>query len=235
MSFPMEIHGTYGQQFEHSADQRNPLGTKLILPDGRCFRYCRVDAGAATVAGSLYESEATTANWNNENPTVAAAVDAIEVTVDVATTPAADDFAEGFLVDETNGHTYSIKSNTAADPTVLTLNDPLVTDLATADVVSMFRSPYRDVVVKTAADAAAPVVGVAPCVIDADYYGWLQTRGLCGVLVEDTIVVGDNCVASPVNDAGAVSAAADDTNQHVGKVLEIGANAEIGTVFLEID
>lgn len=234
MSFPMEIHGAYGAQFDHTVDQRNPLGTKLILPDGRAFRYCRV-GGANTVAGSLYESEAKTTNWFNENPTVVAAQYAETVTVDVATTPAANDFAEGFLVDETNGHTYSIASNTAADPTVLTLNDRLETDLATGDVVSMMRSPYRDVIVKTAAEPAAPVVGVAPCIIDTLYYGWLQTRGLCGVLVEDTIVVGDPAVASVLNDAGACECATDDVCQVIGSVLEIGANTEIGTVFLTLD
>jgi hypothetical protein len=206
----------------------------MVLPDGRMFRYAKVGA-TATVAGSLYEAEAPTANWNNENATVAAAVAAVSVTVDVATTPSADDFTDGYLVDETNGCTYSIKENTAADPTVLTLNDPLIVDIATGDTLSMFRSLYHSVIVKTAADAASPVLGVAPCIQTALYYGWLQTYGLCGVLVEDTIVVGDNCVASPVNDAGAVSAAADDTNQLVGAVLEIGANTEIGTIFLSID
>jgi hypothetical protein len=234
MSFPNEIHGGWGDQFDFTSTKGPKLGAKLILPDGRCYRYCKVGA-TATVAGSLYESEAKTTNWFNENPTVVAAVGATSVTMDVATTPSADDFEDGYLIDETNGCTYSVKSNTAADPTVLTLNDPLIVDLALADVVSVMRSAYRDVIVKTAAEPAAPVVGVAPCIQTAVYYGWLQTRGMCGVLVEDTVVVGDPVVASVLNDAGACEAATDDLGQVIGSCLEIGANTEIGAIFLTID
>lgn len=234
MDFPIVIHGAFGAQFDHTVDRLYPLGTKMILADGRAFRYCKVGS-SPTVAGRLYESEATTANWNDENPTVIAAAGAISVTVDVNATPVVGDFADGFLVDETNGHTYCIKNNTAADPTVLTLRDPLITDLALADTVSMFMSPYADAVIKVAAEPAAPVLGVAPCAIDAKYYGWLQTRGICGVLVEGILVVGDPAVASVGAVAGTVEPAGDDLGQVVGSVLEIGADTEIGTIFLTID
>lgn len=236
MSFPTEIHGTFGADKVTYNAEVFPVGTKLVLPDGRAFRFG--EAVADTVAGRLYQSEATTANWNNENLTVAGAIGDITVTVDVATTPAVDDFKGGFLVNETSGVTYAIKSNTAADPTVLTLYEPLKEAIPTADVVSLFKSPYRDVVIKVAADATAPAIGVAAMDADISVVGafqWFQTYGLCGVLVEDTLVVGDIAVASPVADAGAVAAAADATNQEVGWVLEIGANTEIGTVFLVID
>ncbi len=137
-------------------------------------------------------------------------------------------------IGDIEGHTYSIKSNTLADPTVLVLNEPLQTDLAVADVVSMFASPYKQVVVKVAVKPAAPVIGVCTQSIAADSFGWLQTYGLCGVLVEDTIIVGDKVVASVLNDAGACEAATSDLNQVIGNCLEIGANTEIGTIFLTI-
>ncbi len=236
MSFPSVIHGSFGDQFEEKTVQGNRrLGTVLLLPDGRRFVYVQMGTSVAGVSGSLYESEAKTANWCNENPTAAAAAGAVNVSVDIASAITAKDyFRDGYLVDETNGHTYSIKSNTKTDPTKLVLNEGLETDLATADVVSMFTSPFKQVIVKVATKPAAPVLGVCTQIIAADSFGWLQTYGLCGTLVEDTIIVGDKVVASVLNDAGAVEAATADLGQVVGNVLEIGANTEIGTIFLTI-
>ena len=236
MSFPSVIHGSFGDQFEERTAQGNRrLGTVLLLPDGRRFVYVQMGTSVAGVAGSLYESEAKTANWANENPTAAVAAGKNTVSVDIASAITAKDyFKDGFLIDETNGHTYSIKSNTKSDPTILVLNESLETDLATGDVVSMFASPFKQVVIKVAAKPAAPVVGVCTQIIATDSFGWLQTYGLCGVLAEGTLIVGDKCVASVLNDAGAVEAATADLGQVVGNVLEIGVDQEIAIVFLTL-
>ena len=235
MSAPVEIYGSPGFQFQEQTAQRLRLGTKMVFPDGRRFVY--VEMGATIgVAGALYQSEAITTTWRNENATVAAVRLATSVTVDVdANTPAKDIFRDGFLVDETNGHTYSIQSNTKADPTVLTLNDRLETDIATGDTLTMAKSPFKDVIVKVAAAPTAPAVGVSTQIIAADSFGWLQTYGLCTVLIEDVVAVGDQCVASSASDAGAVGPALNDLEQIVGTVLEIGSNTTQGTIFLRMD
>ena len=235
MSFPRIIHGYAGDQFDFADEQTLPLGTRMVYQDGREFVYVEVGA-VATVAGSLYQSEAFDSNVVGENPTATSLAGATTVTIDVAATPVEDVFKDGYLIDETNGKTYLLKANTAADPTVVTLADPdgLDEDLVAADTVSLYKSPQKDVIVKVAAEATAPVIGVAPTEITEDQFGWLQTYGLCGVLAEDTLIVGDICVASPLNDAGAVLAAATDLDQHVGRVLEIGADGAIATVFLDL-
>lgn len=235
MSFPKIIYGDAGDQFDNATTQTLPLGTTMIYQDGRQFVYVEVGS-VATVAGSLYQSEAFDSNVVGENPTETSAAGATTVTLDVAATPVADVFKGGFLVDETNGKIYHLQGNTAADPTVVTLSDPdgLDEDVVAADTVSLYKSPFKDVIVKVAAAATAPVIGVAPTEIPADSFGWLQTKGLCAVVAEDVLVVGDAVIASPVNDAGAVAAAIDDTDQPVGRVLEIGANGAIATIFLAL-
>ncbi len=235
MSTPVIIYGSAGFQFQEQTSQRLRLGTKMVFPDGR--RWVYVEMGATIgVAGQLYQSEAVTTTWNNENATVAADRLATSVTVDVdANTPAKDIFRDGFLVDETNGHTYSIESNSKADPTVLQLNDRLETDIATGDTLSMFKSPFKDVIVKVAAAPTAPVVGVSTQIIAANSYGWLQTYGLCTVLAEGSLLVGDVAVASDGSAGGAVAPAGLDTDMIVGNVLEVGANGEQATIFLTLD
>ncbi len=235
MGTPVIIYGSPRLQFLEHTTQRLRLGTKMVFPDGRRFVY--VEMGATIgVSGQLYQSEAVTTTWANENATVAADRLALSVTVDVdANTPAKDIFKDGFLVDETNGHTYSIAGNTKADPTVLTLNDRLETDIATGDTLSMFKSPFKDVIVKVAAAATAPVVGVSVQIIAANSYGWLQTYGLCTVLAEGSLLVGDLAVASPVAAGGAVAPASTDLDMNVGNVLEVGTDGTQATIFLTMD
>lgn len=237
MSFDNVIHGTLGLQFEETTVQHHTLGVQMLFEDGRRFRY--VKAGASLTAANLVQSEVRTADWNSENPTAAAARFATSVTVDVATAPSEDDFKDGWLIDETNGHTYLLSANTAADPTVLTLAGGygLETDLETGDLVSMFKSSYLDVVLKTAARADAPVIGVAPQTIANNSFGWVQSAGICCCLVEDVLIIGDRVVASPVSDAGACSASTTDLGLDfgIGVCLEIGSNATNGTILLTID
>ncbi len=233
MAFPKaEVQGSFGDQFKEDSVQEHRLGMRMEHPDGRAYRYCQNVATA--VAGRLYQSPVRVTNHTNENPFAAAAKGATSVTVDVAAAPALNIFRDGFLVDETNGKTYSIAGNTAADPTVLTLNEALDTDLATGDVVSMFKSPYRDVIIKTAAVQDAPSIGVACAAYVATRFCWFQSYGICAVLAEDSLALGESAVASPVNDAGAVAAKTTTSgeDQTVGSVYEIGSDGTIATIFL---
>ena len=51
---------------------------------------------------------------------------------------------------------------------------------------------YKDVIVIPAAAATAAVAGVPLVDIPIDYYGWLQRRGPCPLIIDaDNVVVGD--------------------------------------------
>lgn len=229
--------GDAGQQFIQTTNKIGTLGRKMIFPDGRTFRYCL--AGGSLTAGRLIQSEAAVANLVNENFTIAGVAGDRTATVDVNTLPALDAFEDGYLVNETQGITLGVSGNTSADPTVLTFASPdgLPAAVPISDVVSMFKSGFRDVVVKIAAAATAPVIGVSVLTLASGSFGWVQSSGVCGVLVEDTLTLGDAACVSALNDAGAVSASLQTSGEdaQVGIVLEIGANTEVGTIFLTID
>lgn len=233
MSFSTRVFATEGVVYQTTTDKRGRLGSVAVLPDGRRYVYVEM-GGTVAVEGRLFQAPVPSTNFINENPTVAAVLGATTVTMDVAATPTLDQFAEGYLVDETNGHTYSVRGNTAADPTVVTLENPdgLLEDLAVADVVSLFQNPCKDVIIHPS-PPTTNLVGVAPSAIAADRFGWLQTWGVTGVLVQGTLVVGDKCIASATVD-GAVAPSASDTEITVGQVLEIGADGQVGTIFLTV-
>ena len=56
MSFPNTIYGDAGDQHVHTDTQRCPLGTRLVLADGRVFRYCE-NGGTDLVAGTQLQAE----------------------------------------------------------------------------------------------------------------------------------------------------------------------------------
>jgi hypothetical protein len=70
-------------------------------------------------------------------------------------------------------------------------------------------------------------------------FGWLQTRGACGVLQDDTGVAGTNTVV-PSAAAGAAGpetevAANSAIEVPIGQVLTVAATGKWSTVFLTID
>jgi hypothetical protein len=212
----------------------------MVFPDGRLWRWVEM-GGVVGAAARLYESEAPTANWVNENPTanfVAGTVSGITIDV-AATVGVADIFRDGYLLDETNGHTYLIAKNTLADPTSITLvsGDGLQTDLATGDTVALIKSPYKDVII-TPSPGVAPCVGCAPWAIALDTWGWLQTHGVCAILTDaTTVVVGDGVQVSNATD-GAVGLFDPSNNYDVapiGTTIDIGGSGTVGHTFLTID
>lgn len=240
MSFPTLVYGDEGLFYgDETTAKRHMLGTVGVAPDGRRYVYCEM-GGVVGAAARLYQSEANaTSAILAENPTAAAAAAATSVSVDVTSAPTADDFTDGYLVDETNGHVYRVRSNTTADPTVVVLDNDngLVTDLATGDVVALYKSPYKDVIIHDS-PPTAPCVGWDVQGIAANSFGWLQTFGITAALIDGTVVVGD-AVRSSEDDDGAVALfdadeAAVADQGIVGYCLEIGADTTVGTIFARL-
>lgn len=242
MGFPAVLLGGPGQQFDTVTTQKGRMGRVMVFPDGRLWRW--VEMGATVgVAARLYQSEAPTAGWVNENPTAAFAAGVYTgITIDVATSVgSADILRDGYLLDETNGHTYLIAKNTlnGTTDTSLTLasTDGLKTDLATGDTVGMIKSPYRDVII-TPSPGTQPCVGCAPWAITANVYAWLQTHGVCAVLNDaTTTVVGDGVQVSNATD-GAVGLFDPSSNYDVapiGTTIDVGGSGTVGHTFLTID
>jgi len=227
--------------FTSDATQRHALGTTGYSGDGRQFKYCL--AGAADlVAGNVIQSSAiVTAHLANTPPAVAIGATSFTYTPGAAT-GTANQYAGGYLqVDTTpgNGYTYVVSTNPAISSSTaftLTLTDAIQVALTTSSRVGLIANPYRGVIQFPVTTATGTYVGVAPCIITAAQYGWLQTSGMASVLIAGTPALGAY-VMTPGTVAGAVVVCTT-TNlvvaQFVGNMAQIGVDTKNNFVRLTI-
>ena len=237
-SGPYQVSDTDAGQFTTgSANQR--LGARVETRDGRVFRYVE-NGGTALVAGRL--AVAATQTGDHANIDVQAAVAIGDTTVNVTlggTLTNANDYAEGYLVVHLtpgNGVSYLISGHPAADASAtqtLTLAEPIDVALTTSTNVSLIKNPWKDVVI-SASDQADMPVGVAVKAIVADESGWVQTRGVCSVLADAAITVGD-AVTTGASTNGSVEAKNDAGEVQVGVAIQAGVNTEERAIFLTIE
>ncbi len=221
-----------------------PLGKQLILEDGRKWRFCK--AGELLVVANAIQQ--TTALTTSEDLTAAAGTigDRIITFTHGAATTAINLFAEGYAVVSVTpggGDTYKIASHaaltnaTAGDIVNLSPGHALRRDLTTTSRVDLLRHPYYAVIQQAVTTQSGMAVGVAVSAIASTYWGWLQTRGCCGVLTDDT-VIGGNEVVVPSAAAGACgpfTASTVGVEIPIGYVANIAANTAWSTIYLTID
>lgn len=246
------LWGPNGIQHEQHTSQRYPLGTRMQLQDGRRFVY--VENGAVALApGKLIQSPVPAANFDElAIPTaVAAGTRAFNVT-NGATAITKDQFKDGYLVvedDAGEGHLYKIAGNdaegagSAAFEVRLAAGEAIQVALTTATTVGLLQSPYKDVIIHPSPPTAL-LVGVTPTDIAANAYGWLQTWGPAAVLIDGTVIISEQVVASDGVDGAVEPADAAITDgtpptghgelRAVGYVIEVAATTEHGAVFLTL-
>jgi len=223
-----------------SSTQFHALGTTAETKDGRVFKYAQCGA-TATVAGSVYQSAAPVPNHlANTPPAVAIGARSFTYTPG-ATAGAANLYAEGYLqVDTTpgNGYVYQVAGHAAiTSSTAFTLNliDAIQIALTTSSRVGLVHNPYKNVIVNPTT-ATASVAGVAPYIITATQYGWLQTWGMASVLINGTPAVGVGVIISGTT-AGAVDVAAVAAEVNVriiGHMAQVGVSTKNNFVNLKI-
>jgi len=225
--------------FDSTTDQRAALGGSMNAGDGRQFRYCL--AGAVDlVAGNVIQSSAiVTAHLANTPPAVAVGATSFTYTPGAAT-GVANQYAGGYLqVDTTpgNGYTYQVSGHAAiASATAFTLNltDAIQVALTTSSRVGLIANPYRSVIQFPVTTATGSYVGVAPAIITAAQYGWLQTAGICSTLISGTPALGA-MVMTPSATAGSAIITTT-TNlvvaQFVGTMAQIGVDGKNNAVNL---
>lgn len=184
--------------FEESATQKQKLGTKRVLDDGREYVYCQ--ATAANIAAGLCVSKAVAP----QDCTVAAADAALavagarEFSLTLTGTPTLNLYRDGWMVITAGtgiGEMYKIKGNTADDNPAtgrftIQLYDPLKQTLvAASSTVALYANPYDGVLINPAvANAAATtqekVLAVTTRAITASYYFWGQTKGMAALVLD---------------------------------------------------
>lgn len=226
--------------FSPNTVQQHVLGTRLTLVDGRVFRYAQ--AGAVDlVAGNLLQQALPIPN-HLALTSVIAAIGATSTTVTPgATAGAANLYAEGYLgIDTTpgNGLTYRIAGHpaiVASTAFTLTLDEPISVAFTAATRYGLMANLYKNVLQSPSTKTGA-IVGVAPVVIAAASFGWVQTWGAASVLINGTPAT-TAPVMNSVTTAGAVdvwTAAGQVIASYVGEMLQVGVSGKNNFVYLKI-
>lgn len=258
MSYPAFLNAVEGEQFNNYDAQRWPLGTRMMLQDGRRFVFAAA-GGTALVAGNVQQSEVPDAD--HDTLAVQAAGVAGDRTISFTNGSdeiEADLYADGFVCTEAvagvgEGRTYKIEIThgvlAASSTQVLPLaaGYGLATALDTSDTLTLIKNPYQDLIVCPAPPEAL-VAGIACSAIPADNWGWLQTWGPCACLVTGVEVIGGRVSASGTvtNTTGAIEATGvlitttAATIAQMTEILEVGWCMEVapttgyGMIFLKI-
>ncbi|KKN59581.1 hypothetical protein LCGC14_0540440 [marine sediment metagenome] len=199
-SFLTGVPVAYGiKPHEDSTTQLHPLGTLGFTNDGRIYRYAQA-ASTALDPGKLTVAADIETNHEDRDVNTFAIGDTV-ITVSLGgTAVTANEYDEGFLniTDATGqGIAYSIKahqvSSAGSEDITVTLNDPIVIAAEAATTATLVRNKYRDIVVSDTTQTDLPT-GVPNVTIASDAFGWVQTGGLCSILVDSN----DTEVGTPV-------------------------------------
>jgi len=209
MAFPTTIFGKTTDIYKESTTQHHPLGTRLVLGDGRVFRYAK-NASTALAIGKLCASPVVLPDEDVDLEAEAAITTAARDATIIVTgssslfTVAANRFKEGYLNVNTGtgaGQVVQLKSNdaggssTGATVKVYFEDDNFLSvALDTSNSkIGLVQNPYDSVVVApalavvTTNHAVQRPAGVPPITVSlgssTPYYFWLQTWGACSVLM----------------------------------------------------
>lgn len=242
MAFPNIVFGAPGDQFATGASNAcgGPLGTQLVLADGRKFRYAEKNTAAA-VAADVQSCRAVDANHVLQTA-AAAAVGATSVALTLGATAAvANLYEDGLLVVDLaantgGGYCYGIGKHPAvASAGVFTvpLKESVQVAISTAaNSVSVTTNKHKLVVVAATTEIGS-LAGVAVKPIAASGFGWLQTRGEGIVKGSGTLVIGEP--VSVLGAAGAMGPWAAVTTVPTGVCRRVATTSDFSTIDIWID
>lgn len=250
-------------KFGVHSSPKHYLGFPIFSGAGDIYRYAQ--AGADTNRGLLVstdKSETSVVDTDNVIIAPASAVAVsdetmkpgaigshyVEITLASVT---ANMYAGGKFVttdDTGEGYTYDILGNTATDNPAtgnfrLTLAQKLQVALDTTTDFAIFANPFNDVEGATAGTDEFPVgVTCANLTTASTAFGWLQTKGIVGILQDGTINLGDVVTLSD-GVTGAVQTAAGGgtdiadiiTEPVVGYCLDPGDNTGHGVFKINLE
>lgn len=192
------------------------VGRYIENGNGNGFRY--VFVGASTlVVGNMIQSPAFDTSLVNAAVPAAVAINTPVLTAITITngsnTVTASQYAGGSLVVYTAGSAnigeeYTILDNgasTSGQPLVVYLDRPVRTAWSTSTKVTLSMNPYGGSGVVQAPATTLTGVPVGACIfaVTTGQYGFIQSRGVAGVLSDATSIIMGSAVASPSGTAGA--------------------------------
>ncbi len=248
--------------YEHNETPKYQLGTRIKRQDGNEYVYvqfsqdadmnpgvlCAVDASESSVADTDNVIVAPASAQTTTDGTLGSKF--VEITLASVT---ANQYAGGYFVttdDTGEGYTYRIKGNTATGNPAsgnfrLELHDALVVALDATTDFAIQGCLYANVEIATAATDVA-LAGVNVKLVDVsetgENYGWVQTKGVCGILQDGTIAIGDIVTLSDgvngavqVGGGGGTSVADLVAEQYIGTCLIAGDNTGHGVFNIAVN
>ena len=243
MSTPLFLFGPDGEQWNKYAagDQRWPLGTKLVLQDGRQYRFAKAGA-AALVVGDVLQAPANVANDVGRTG-IAAAVGSYAPTLTLGGATTANLYAEGYWMNAVanasalgGGESYKIDNHLAGTTAVvfnLGAGNALRTAIDTTTRVALIQNPYKGVIQVPVTTPTGINVGVAVSIIALTGFGWIQTQGMAAVLTSGTVTLGAG-VATIAVAAAAGPIAAIATNAPIGFCQRVAASGAWSSIMLTL-
>ncbi len=226
--------------YESKATAVHGIGEYIATNDGRGFRYAKA-GGSALVVGTILQAKAEDTTNEQELSITNAAVGDLSIVTTSTVTLALNLLAGGFLLVSEGtlgvGETYRIKGNTAATGavTTFTLEDPVRTATTGSCKVDVKVNPYMAVIIAPTSPTSA-IMGAAHFAVASGEFGWVQTRGVCGILAQGTVVVGDGLVPANTSTAGTVVSRADASLEaSIGYALHGGASTDYCLAYLTIN
>lgn len=195
MSLQTVIYGVDGEQLEDHGSQEHRLGTKLFLPDGRTFRYCKAGGALAGLMraainanyapGAAAHVGATVTGYEGSASAGVAAGGVAVQFPDTGTRPV-DYYQDGYLVTFPSGHyqVNRIRSSNLGDGATVTvqLEEPLKTAILSTTGLTAYAPHYGNV---KAAMSTRQEYEAFICVptnpVSSGRWFWGQTAGPCAI------------------------------------------------------
>lgn len=254
---PMDFAGdTEFGPFTADETQRHAIGRGYETWDGRKFRYAK-NGAVALVQSLMTQGPVVSAKQVTEVQTAYGAAvgakDKIRLLVTTGGIAAGEAWtvenalAGGFLMctsvsPAVLGDYYMIVKSKMVSETLIDvwLDTPVRNTIGATATLSLVQSKYSGVIVAPATTLTSQPAGVPLVPIPISYYGWLQTKGPCPMIVDtgDTITVGAMGGVPATNAvAGAVGAATATLYAFpiYGRVLQVGAADETAMIDLMIE
>jgi len=223
------------------------VGQLIEGQNGKAFRLVKAGA-SALVVGNLIQSSAVDTNWTEVAVAVAAAKgDTVVALTNGGTAVTANMFDGGsFLVGVNSAsgtnlaHEYTIIGHTTDATTsgtvYFTLDKPLRVALTVSTTkVTIRRSPWSGVIQCPTTLTGTPA-GVAIYAIPAAEYGWLQVRGVCAALHDNSTFAVGSALSNSAATAGAVGVVVAATARCIiGHAMQAQASGHAGAVQLNIN
>jgi len=239
--------GNYGDEKATSTSEvlGIPLGTRMVLPVSRVFRYSF--ANGAIGAGQTCQPSTGVGDHDMDLVTTAASVGDKSITLTLAGTAATkDQYKDGYVYVNDGageGHVYKVRGHAAISSggtgaINLYDGDAVAEAITAASLTGLMVNEYTDVAPFDAGTVINPCIGVATTEVADNAYFWLQTWGPCAVLVDVISVLGEPVKVSD-NADGATEAlnrdATDEDDQVIGAAMLIPAiSTDYGMILLQI-